>query len=96
MIAVLDATVALKWQFEDEEVTSAAMALLEDFIDLFLGIIDNLQVVSADAIPFQHGELRVVPVSLFAFTETVTELVNLIVAGCQQTLHMQFRRGYSQ
>jgi predicted nucleic acid-binding protein len=33
MIAVLDATVALKWQFEDEEVTSAAMALLEDFVE---------------------------------------------------------------
>jgi len=33
MIAVLDATVALKWQFKDEEVTSAAMALLEDFVD---------------------------------------------------------------
>jgi predicted nucleic acid-binding protein len=33
MIAVLDATVALKWQFEDEEVTIAATALLEDFVD---------------------------------------------------------------
>jgi predicted nucleic acid-binding protein len=33
MMAVLDATVALKWQFEDEEVTSAAMALLEDFVE---------------------------------------------------------------
>ena len=33
MMAVLDATVALKWQFEDEEGTSAAMALLEDFIE---------------------------------------------------------------
>ena len=33
MIAVLDATVALKWQFEDEKVTSAAMALLEDFVE---------------------------------------------------------------
>ena len=33
MIAVLDASVALKWQFEDEKVTSAAMALLEDFVE---------------------------------------------------------------
>ena len=33
MIAVLDAAVALKWQFEDEEVTSAAVVLLEDFVE---------------------------------------------------------------
>ena len=33
MISVLDASVALKWQFEDEEATSSAMALLEDFIE---------------------------------------------------------------
>ncbi len=33
MMAVLDATVALKWQFEDEEVTSPAVALLEDFVE---------------------------------------------------------------
>jgi predicted nucleic acid-binding protein len=33
MVGVLDASAALKWQFEDEEVTSVAMGLLEDFID---------------------------------------------------------------
>ena len=33
MIVVVDASVALKWQFEDEEVTDKAMALLEDFIE---------------------------------------------------------------
>ena len=33
MVAVLDASAALKWQFEDEEVTNVAMVLLEDFID---------------------------------------------------------------
>jgi predicted nucleic acid-binding protein len=33
MIAVIDASVALKWQFEDEEVTDKATALLEDFIE---------------------------------------------------------------
>ena len=33
MTAVLDASVALKWQFEDEEVTSSATALLEDFVE---------------------------------------------------------------
>jgi predicted nucleic acid-binding protein len=31
--AVLDASVALKWQFEDEEDTHSALVLLEDFID---------------------------------------------------------------
>jgi predicted nucleic acid-binding protein len=33
MIAVLDASVALKWQFEDEEASNMAMVFLEDFID---------------------------------------------------------------
>jgi len=33
MTAVLDPSVAMKWQFEDEEATSPAMALLEDFIE---------------------------------------------------------------
>lgn len=33
MVAVLDASVALKWQFEDEEATEGAMALLEDFVE---------------------------------------------------------------
>lgn len=33
MIAVIDASVALKWQFEDEETTDSATALLLDFVD---------------------------------------------------------------
>jgi predicted nucleic acid-binding protein len=33
MTAVLDASVALKWQFDDEEATRAATVLLEDFIE---------------------------------------------------------------
>ena len=33
MIVVLDASVALKWQFEDEEVLSGATDLLKDFTD---------------------------------------------------------------
>jgi predicted nucleic acid-binding protein len=33
MTTVLDASVALKWQFDDEEATSAATVLLEDFIE---------------------------------------------------------------
>lgn len=33
MMAVVDASVALKWQFEDEEATDAAVKLLSDFVD---------------------------------------------------------------
>ncbi len=33
MLSVLDASVALKWQFRDEESTPQAMALLEDFTE---------------------------------------------------------------
>jgi len=33
MIAVVDASVALKWQFEDEEATYGATGLLENFVD---------------------------------------------------------------
>ena len=33
MISVLDASVALKWQFGDEESADPAMALMEDFIE---------------------------------------------------------------
>lgn len=32
MSAVVDASVALKWQFEDEEATGQATALLQDFV----------------------------------------------------------------
>lgn len=33
MIAVVDASVALKWQFEDEETTECATNLLRDFVE---------------------------------------------------------------
>jgi predicted nucleic acid-binding protein len=33
MIAVVDASVALKWQFEDEETTERAMAMLSDYVE---------------------------------------------------------------
>ena len=33
VIAVVDASVALKWQFEDEEITESATALLRDFVE---------------------------------------------------------------
>ena len=33
MTVVLDASVALKWQFNDEEATAEATALLQDFVD---------------------------------------------------------------
>ncbi len=47
MIAVLDASVALKWQFEDEEATSASTALLEDFID------GKIDLVSLTLFPYE-------------------------------------------
>jgi predicted nucleic acid-binding protein len=47
MIAVLDATVALKWQFEDEEATSAAMALLEDFVE------DKIELITPTLFPYE-------------------------------------------
>ncbi|MGH9428975.1 MAG: type II toxin-antitoxin system VapC family toxin [Terriglobia bacterium] len=33
MIVVLDASVALKWSFTDEEATDGALALLDDFVE---------------------------------------------------------------
>ena len=33
MMAVVDASVALKWQFQDEEATDEATGLLSDFVD---------------------------------------------------------------
>ena len=33
MMAVVDASVALKWQFEDEEATSSATSLLNDYVE---------------------------------------------------------------
>ena len=47
MIAVLDANVALKWQFEDEEATSASTALLGDFID------GKIDLVSLTLFPYE-------------------------------------------
>ena len=47
MIAVLDASVALKWQFEDEEATSASTALLGDFID------GKIDLVSLTLFPYE-------------------------------------------
>ncbi len=45
--AVLDASVALKWQFEDEEATNQAMVLLEDFID------DKISLISLTLFPYE-------------------------------------------
>ena len=39
MIAVIDASVALKWQFADEEATDSATVLLEDFIEAKIKLI---------------------------------------------------------
>jgi predicted nucleic acid-binding protein len=47
MISVLDASVALKWQFEDEEVTRPATALLEDFIE------GKIELISPTLFPYE-------------------------------------------
>jgi predicted nucleic acid-binding protein len=47
MIAVLDASVALKWQFEDEEATRASTVLLGDFID------GKIDLVSLTLFPYE-------------------------------------------
>jgi len=33
MILVVDASVALKWQFEDEEATERALAMLNEYVE---------------------------------------------------------------
>ena len=51
LIAVVDASVALKWQFEDEEITDAATALLRDFVgrrvELITSTLFTYEVISA-------------------------------------------------
>jgi predicted nucleic acid-binding protein len=47
MIAVLDAAVALKWQFKDEEVATAAIALLEDFVE------DKIELIAPTLFPYE-------------------------------------------
>ncbi len=51
MIAVIDASVALKWQFKDEEATGQATALLRDFaegkIELISPTLFTYEVISA-------------------------------------------------
>ena len=47
MVSVLDASVALKWQFEDEEATRAATIFLEDFIE------GRMQLISPTLFPYE-------------------------------------------
>lgn len=47
MIGVLDASVALKWQFEDEDVISEATALLEDFVE------EKIELISLTLLPYE-------------------------------------------
>lgn len=51
VIAVIDARVALKWQFEDEETTESAAALLLDFVerrvDLITPTLFTYEIISA-------------------------------------------------
>jgi predicted nucleic acid-binding protein len=47
MIAVVDASAALKWQFADEEATAAATALLNDFIE------DRIDLISPTLLSYE-------------------------------------------
>ena len=46
-MSVLDASVALKWQFEDEEATRPATGLLEDFIQ------DKIELITLTLFPYE-------------------------------------------
>ena len=47
VIIVVDASVALKWQFEDEEVTEPATALLRDFVE------DRVELITPTLFPYE-------------------------------------------
>jgi predicted nucleic acid-binding protein len=47
MIVVLDAGVALKWQFEGEDVIGGATALLEDFVE------NKIELISLTLFPYE-------------------------------------------
>jgi len=59
---VIDASVALKWQFEDEEVVNPAMALLHDFVEgrleLITPTIFTYEIVSAINIAINRKRIR--------------------------------------
>lgn len=61
MIAVVDASVALKWQFEDEEATPAASALLADFvkgeIELITPTLFAYEILSAVNVAVNRGRI---------------------------------------
>ena len=56
------------------------------------GLLEDLAVVGADPVPFEHGVFRVVPGAPFATAEAGAELEKALVAGGQQAFHVQFRR----
>ncbi|NIO04977.1 MAG: PIN domain-containing protein [Proteobacteria bacterium] len=62
MEAVLDASAALKWQFEDEEATDAATILLNDFvegkIDLIAPTLFPYEIVSAVNVAVNRKRIR--------------------------------------
>ncbi len=62
MEAVLDASAALKWQFEDEETTNAATILLNDFvegkIDLIAPTLFPYEIVSAVNVAVNRKRIR--------------------------------------
>jgi predicted nucleic acid-binding protein len=65
MIAVLDASVALKWQFEDEEATGTSMALLEDFV------VGNIDLISLTLFPYEIVNAINVAINRKRIEETV-------------------------
>lgn len=61
MIAVIDVRVALKWQFEDEEILESALALLVDFvehrIDLITPTLFSYEILNAIHIAIQRKRI---------------------------------------
>jgi predicted nucleic acid-binding protein len=61
MEAVLDASAALKWQFEDEEATDVAQVLLTDFVDGRIKLITPslfpYEIISAVNVAINRGRI---------------------------------------
>lgn len=65
MMAVLDASVALKWQFEDEEDTGVAMHLLEDFVE------GKIELIAPTLFPYEIVSAIYVAINRKRITEAV-------------------------
>lgn len=65
MKAVIDASVALKWQFEEEEASGSATALLQDFVD------GRIELITMTLFPYEILSAINVAVSRKRITESV-------------------------